>query len=128
MTLRIGREGNINYRIRQANICAGISRRQLVKALVSEATRQRLSRGRCSWVVRLVPFLPRGQKCVNVSSMKDECPAVVLISRPHRGYPVLPSLRAFLPSASLVSAVISPTWILQVLVNVKGRSSAARPR
>jgi len=31
------------------------------------------------------------QKCVNVSGTKDECPTVVLISRPHRGCPGIPS-------------------------------------
>lgn len=108
--------------------CAGISRRRLVKALVSEATRQRLSRGRCSWAGCASCSIPaERQKCVNVSGMKDECPAVVLISRPHRGCPGIPP-RFSAHYLSLVSTVIPPAWILQVLVNVEGRSSAARPR
>jgi len=45
------------------------------------------------------------QKCVNVSGMKDECPTMVLISRPHRGCPGIPSRFSVL-SASLISTVI----------------------
>lgn len=53
--------------------------------------RQRLSRGRCSWAgCASCSILAERQKCVNVSGTKDECPAVVLISRPHRGCPGIP--------------------------------------
>lgn len=37
----------------------------------------------------------KGQKRVNVSRIKDECPTEVLISRPHRGVPDLPRLFHF---------------------------------